>query len=320
MRNLLATTAIALVAMAGTASAQSVLERVLGSIQDVPNVSTVNGTFANIAENIGVLQSATLYVEKTATGDTILNEEQYLATVVAPNTLSVIGTAGQYFNAAGDVISAAEYQQLSVQDAAAYTALTGTQVLSQSGTGELVVRADLAEFNTAVTAANTAIAAFEPVVVNGLGGIANEINGSISNTMEGIAAATASNGSVFAINEVTVDIGDLTTTVLGAVNTGDIALGANMGVSEAVAGASQAIHGTIDQLGGSIDTAALVLNIASNSTSVLGNVNNQFASLNGSIGNIGTTVLGAVNTGTITNGLNASINGTISDLVGASVN
>ena len=316
MRNLLASTAIALVAMAGAASAQSVLERVLGSIEDIPNASTVNGTFANIAENIGVLQNATIYDNGT---DPILNEADYQA-LVAANTYEVIGVAGQYVDSAGNVISAAEYSQLTVQQAAAFTEITGTDVAYRSADGTFQGVATSAAYTAAVTAANTLIGGYDPIVVSGLGGIANSIDGSITNVMEGIAAATASNGSVFAINEVTVDIGDLTTTVLGAVNTGDIALGANMGVSEAVAGASQAIHGTIDQIGGSVDTAALVLNVASNSTAVLGNVNNQFASLNGSIGNVTTTVLGAVNTGTITNGLNASINGTISDIVGASNN
>lgn len=275
MKNLLASTAIALVAMAGAASAQSVLERVLGSIEDIPNASTVNGTFANIAENIGVLAGEP--INTYADGDTVINQDQYDAILAARIEDAIVGLDP-------------------VDDADAIA--------------------------TAIAAVNAAMAdqyAFAGVVA-GPAAILNKIDGSISNTMEGIAAATASNGSVFAINEVTVDIGDLTTTVLGAVNTGDIALGANMNVSEAVAGASQAIHGTIDQIGGSVDTAALVLNVASNSTAVLGNVNNQFASLNGSIGNVATTVLGAVNTGTITNGLNASINGTISDLVGASNN
>lgn len=302
--------------MAGTASAQSVLERVLGSIEDIPNASTVNGTFANIAENIGVLQSATIY-DGGAAG--ILNESDYQE-LVAANTYEIIGVAGQYVDSAGNVISAAQYSQLTVEQSAAFTAITGTDVAYRSADGTFQGVDTAANYTTAVGAGTTLIGGYNPIVVSGLGGIANEINGSITNVMEGISAATASNGSVFAINEVTVDIGDLTTTVLGAVNTGDIALGANMGVSEAVAGASQAIHGTIDQIGGSVDTAALVLNIASNSTSVLGNVNNQFASLNGSIGNVTTTVLGSVNTGTITNGLNASINGTISDIVGASVN
>jgi hypothetical protein len=53
MKKLLATTTIAL-AFAGAASAeQSVLERVLATIDNGTNLAQVNGTFANIAENIG---------------------------------------------------------------------------------------------------------------------------------------------------------------------------------------------------------------------------------------------------------------------------
>jgi hypothetical protein len=302
MRNLLASTAIALVAMAGAASAQSVLERVLGSIEDIPNASTVNGTFANIAENIGVLsaENVTIYEVVGAAPGTTITQDQY-DELLEQLTTARLNSITSSFNAT-----------------------TGAQQFSYTpiGAGAATVYSSLAEAQDAARrdalADHTADYVFDSIVAGEIA-LLNAINGSITNTMEGIAAATASNGDVFAINEVTVDIGDLTTTVLGAVNTGDIALGANMGVSEAVAGASQAIHGTIDQIGGSVDTAALVLNIASNSTSVLGNVNNQFASLNGSIGNVTTTVLGSVNTGTITNGLNASINGTISDIVGASV-
>ena len=50
MKTLLASTALALVAMSGAASAQSVLERVLTSINDTnSNMKPVTGTFANIA-------------------------------------------------------------------------------------------------------------------------------------------------------------------------------------------------------------------------------------------------------------------------------
>ena len=300
MRNLLATTAIAVMAMAGTASAQSVLQRILTSITDVPNASTVNGTFANIAENIGVLQT-----EKIA-------------------IYGFDGDGG--LGPVGGVVTQAELNAIIAQQTAAAIASITPRTTAGVVTGyefDEVVYPTLAEAEAAAQRAATEFV-LEDVIplgfVDGATALLNQIDGSITNVMQGITAATASNGSVFAINEVTVDIGDLTTTVLGAVNTGDIALGANMNVSEAVAGASQAIHGTIDQIGGSVDTAALVLNVAANSTSVLGNVNNTFSSLNGSIGNVATTVLGAVNTGTITNGLNASINGTISDLVGASVN
>ena len=72
MKKLLATSALVLVAASGAASAQSVLERVLGSINSA-NMLPVTGTFANIAENVAVLESATLYVSDTQT----LTQAQY---------------------------------------------------------------------------------------------------------------------------------------------------------------------------------------------------------------------------------------------------
>lgn len=149
------------------------------------------------------------------------------------------------------------------------------------------------------------------------GAILNTIDGSVSNTLEGLAAATASvGGDVQAIDQVTVNIGNISTTVLGAVNTGTTALGVNSDYNHAVTSASSAVSGKVLQLGGIADQGALVLNVASNATSVAGSVTNQFVALNGSVGNIGTTVLGAVNTGTIASGVNAITNGIVAGVVG----
>jgi hypothetical protein len=208
MKKLLATSALVMIAMSGAASAQSVLERVLSSINvDNTNMLPVTGTFANIAENIAVINDA--------------------------------------------------------------------------------------------------------------GVILNEIDGSVTNSLTGVTDATASvNGTVLAIEQVKVDIGDVSTTVLGAVNTGTTSLGVNSDYNQAIAGTSSAVSGKVLQLGGMADQTALVLNVASNATSVVGSVSNTFAALNGSVGNIGTTVLGAVNTGTISSGVNAATNGIVSGIVG----
>jgi hypothetical protein len=208
MKKLLATSALVMIAMSGAASAQSVLERVLSSINvDNTNMLPVTGTFANIAENIAVINDA--------------------------------------------------------------------------------------------------------------GVILNEIDGSVTNSLTGVTDATASvNGTVLAIEQVKVDIGDVSTTVLGAVNTGTTSLGVNSDYNQAIAGTSSAVSGKVLQLGGMADQTALVLNVASNATSVVGSVSNTFAALNGSVGNIGTTVLGAVNTGTISSGVNAATNGIVAGIVG----
>lgn len=151
----------------------------------------------------------------------------------------------------------------------------------------------------------------------GTGAILNRIDGSVSNTLDGVTVATASvAGSVLAIEEVTVDIGNISTTVLGAVNTGEIGLGVNQDLNEAIAGSSRAVSGKIVQLGGAADTAVLVANISTNATSVAGSVVNRFTALNGTVGNISTTVLGAVNTGTVVSGVNSAINSIQNQIVG----
>lgn len=200
MKKLLATTTIAL-AFAGAASAEeSVLERVLATIDNGTNLAQVNGTFANIAENIG-------------------------------------------------------------------------------GTGSL------------------------------------GIDGSITNIVDGITAETqeAIAGTVTATewDMPTLSWGDMATTALGAVNTGEITLGVNQAVDEAKTSSTGAYSAVAEQLGGSADTGALVLNVASNMTEVNGAISNTMNEVNGTVGDLSTTALGAVNTGTITSGVNAAVTGII---------
>lgn len=240
MKKLFATTAIALVAMAGTASAQSVLERVLGEIDNATNLAQVNGTFANIAENIGTSGFVTVYA-----------------------------------NEAGNVLTEAEYDAISGTTAAeGYTA--------------------------------------QVIEVDGLGGI----DGSITNVIDGIEEATqeaVASATVSATewNMPTFEFGDMATTALGAVNTGEITLGVNSAVDEAKTTSTQAVAAVMDQLGGSADTGAIVLNIASNMTGINGSISNTMTEVNGSIGNLSTTALGAVNTGTIVSGVNAAVAGIV---------
>ena len=55
----------------------------------------------------------------------------------------------------------------------------------------------------------------------------------------------------------------------------------------------------------------MMLNIAHNTSIIRGNVENTLIAVNGSVGNISTTALGAVNTGAITNGVNAAVQGIV---------
>lgn len=55
----------------------------------------------------------------------------------------------------------------------------------------------------------------------------------------------------------------------------------------------------------------MMLNVAHNTSVIMGNVDNALIAVNGSVGNINTTALGAVNTGTITSGVNAAVTGIV---------
>jgi hypothetical protein len=205
MKKLLATTAVIVLATAGASSAQeSVLERVLTQISNDTNLASVNGTFANIAENIG------------------------------------------------------------------------------GGEGEGVD-----------------------------GSITTVVNGVTDAVSEATQQATANAAVAYEFNLPTVDIGDLSTTALGAVNTGDITLGVNSTVDEAKTTSTQAVSSVMNQLGGSDGTGALVLNIASNMTGVNGSITTTMTDVNGALASAATTALGAVNTGTITSGVNAAVQGIV---------
>jgi len=144
---------------------------------------------------------------------------------------------------------------------------------------------------------------------------ATAIDGSTTNIITGVTSATqeALPGVVSAVewNMPTFDLGDMATTALGAVNTGEITLGVNSAVDEASTATTNAISAVDDQIGGSADTGALVLNVASNASAVNGSINNVIAEVNGSVGNLSTTALGAVNTGTIVSGVDAAVAGIV---------
>ncbi|ROT95885.1 hypothetical protein [Histidinibacterium lentulum] len=271
MKRLLATTAIATVAMTGAASAQSLLERVLEST----NTQAITGIFANTADNI---------------------------------------------NAGVD----------------ADTVTIGTDTFSTSG-----------------------------------------INASVTNILRGLDGPTAVTENTEATEAVTALIGNISTTALGAVNTGDITLiGSNQEITDdidrATAGTSEAVQQriahTITQVGTTADQTMLAINSALNETNVNASVLNSMTGVNATIGRSGfemgspfgadaidglftaaasaesaevaaqlasaipsaiealtggisTTALGAVNTGSITSGATDQVNGVITAIVGnAAVN
>lgn len=146
-------------------------------------------------------------------------------------------------------------------------------------------------------------------------GLSTMIDGSVTNIITGVTTATAEAAvgvaSATEFTLPTIDLGDIATTALGAVNTGDITLGVNSAVDEAATSTTNAIAAAMTQIGGSADTGALVLNVASNASAVQGSIQNTLLAVNGSVGDASTTALGAVNTGTIIAGVDAAVQGIV---------
>jgi len=293
MKNLLATSALALVAFAGAASAQSVLERVLSEIDNSTNLAQVNGTFANIAENIGGTTALTVYYDENGN---MLTADQYAASLVAAQDAAAAGVT---------VVAQPDSTGLDLGD---------TEAVAAYNTALAAYNTYVAAVATARSGAATTFAAGydESVIFQ-----TTSIDGSIANVVDGISEATQvaiANAGVSATewDMPTFEFGDMATTVLGAVNTGEITLGVNQAVDEAKTTSTGALSSLVDQIGGSADTGAIVLNVASNMTGVNGSIRNTMTEVNGSVGNAATTVLGAVNTGTIVSGVNAAVAGIVS--------
>lgn len=326
MRKLILPAALGLIAPSGAALAGgtggSVLERVIGSIDNAANVARVNGTFANIAENIGIVTIPGTMIEggwSDGTGSVTdaqmqaawqAAQDAYVADFDAAHWIDVHtfedefeGTITQYW-----------YHDQGNQYYSGYDSMAEAEA-AQAADAAAALAADtaLSSFETwqAATYTYTEGSVTDPVT------ILTAIDGSIANTLSGLRDANdVAAGQVAALDRVRVDLGDMSTTVLGAVNTGAVTLGVNQDVSEAIAGSTSAVSGAVAELGGTADTGTLVLNVALNATGVTGAVGTVMSGLDGGMGNVSTTVLGAVNTGTITSGVDAAVTGIRSGIVG----
>jgi hypothetical protein len=334
--------ALALAALAATpslASAQSVLERVLGQIDGASNLAQVNGTYANIAESIGGAPTTEAVPAdlSNAPADTVLWEFWTVEVTVAdlgktftPGDGTEIGTFLADNNATSVQVNSDGSITIDVGSGpggSVFDATTGTttpllnsgppQDFSFGSTDALVydvgggryyfvdpsVAADNG-FEEGLLTVDVAIPGFSTTIDGSINNVLDGIDGSTQEALAGLTSATEWNMPTF-------DFGDMATTALGAVNTGEITLGVNSAVDEASTSTTNAISAVMTQIGGSADTGALVLNVASNASAVNGSINNTMAEVNGSIGNLSTTALGAVNTGTITSGVDAAVAGIV---------
>ncbi len=321
MKKFLATTAIASMAFTGAASAQSVLERVLAQTQ---SLGEVTGVFANVADNIGSPGVITVY----ESSDAIISEADYL---------QVLADA-----------EAARSAQLTIVPV--FSATTGeiTHYIVADTTGGTDTPRTLqqAEDFIASEVLSARTGAANPYTPTTLaGGSVGSIDGSITNVARRIDQATANvDNQVTSISNVTTNFGSMATTVLGAVNTGEIGLGTNQVVEEALSGTSEAIRSVVNQVGTTAGQTVLALNSALNTMNIDGSISNTFEGVNASVatispdqlnilsadgiltlsglddllGSMDTTVLGAVNTGTIVSGVNNQVAGTVAGIVGNS--
>lgn len=125
-----------------------------------------------------------------------------------------------------------------------------------------------------------------------------------------VASATMT-GAQQLVSDLRVDLGLISSTTLGAVNTGNSTLGAKQSSIQANGGTSSALQNGVMQVGGANGSTALVLNDAANSGLINGSLAHSFEGLSGSTGVQGTTALGGVNTGNIASGVNAVVQGIV---------
>jgi hypothetical protein len=351
MKKLLATTAIATMAFTGAASAQSLLERVLSDISTVPTTN-VTGIFANTADNLlaGAVPDV-VNVGGTATTADRTAQVGDVITVTDSAGAEVTGTLdanGNLLDATGVAIDDGATPPVDIVIPAGAPLLT-------NNAGALSVAALSVQAGAATPATSgTFVQATTTTTVGGDTFSTSGINASITNVLRGLDGPTAVTASTEATEAVTAIIGNLSTTALGAVNTGDIQLiGTNQSFSEdidtATAGTSAAVSEVIDhtitQVGTTASQTMLALNSALNETNVNASVMNVMSGVNATIGRSGfenslsddnftavagmdaaaiaaltggisTTALGAVNTGSIISGSNDTVTGVITSIVG----
>lgn len=349
MKRLLATTAIATMAFTGAASAQSLLERVLEST----NMQDITGIFANTADNVlaGAVPDVVNVGGTATTEDRTLQVGDVIIINVDPDD-------GDAFEVA---VTVGANGTLTGADNTVYgTVVLGATVLTDNA-GNLTVDPSVLSDPTATNNDFLALAGagdFSVATITTTVGAdifsTSGINASITNILRGLDGPTAVTESTEATEAVNALIGNLSTTALGAVNTGDIQLlGSNQAITDdidrATAGTSEAIQQRIDhtitQVGTTSEQTLLAINSALNETNVNASVLNAMSGVNATIGRSGfeialsdntfaeisamdadaiaaltggisTTALGAVNTGTIVSGANDSVNSVITSIVG----
>lgn len=281
-------------AVSPTCASASILERVLQLLDTAYPHIKVSNISANIAENIS---NPTTRPRSLATGDRVIIGYD-------PTGVAVLGTADAFgvwvdpsqASALGSGVSAGLYP-------------VGSALYSLPPAGQLSI------FEQSSNGSSLALT--QEMVMT-------RIDGSITNMLTSVTPkltsdVTAFNSGMFLSY---IDVSTMGSTALGAVNAGEIIThiqvitgpdasgtngidlahlgrGPNTAFDRALAGEISTLTHRVSQMGGGLNESMLALNIAFNTTEVTGRISNIIVGLNGSIGDIVTTAIGAVNGGTI---------------------
>lgn len=270
----------------------SILDQVIALLDAAyPHIKASNIS-SNIAENIS---NPTTRTRSLATGDRVIIGYDTTGT-------AVLGTADA-FGVWVDLSQASALE--SGVSAGLYP--VGSAIYSLPPAGQLSIFEQSSSGGTLTPAQET---------------VMTRVDGTITNVMTSMRPDLTSDVTAFNSGMVSsyIDMSTVGSTALGAVNAGELvthiqvltgpdALGAtgfdlallakgpNATFDYALAGEISALTHRVRQMGGGVNESMLALNIASNTSEVTGRVSNIIVGLNGSIGNIVTTTLGAVNGG-----------------------
>jgi hypothetical protein len=284
----------AIVAVSPSMASASILERVLALLDAAyPHIKASN-IAANVAETIS---HPTIQNRSLSTGDRVIIGYDMTGTAVL-GTADAVGVwvDPSQASALGSGVSAGLYP-------------VGSAIYALPPAGQLSIFEQSSNGSSLPLAQET---------------VMMRIDGSITNTLTAVMPKLTSNVSAFNSGSLwsELDVSRMGSTALGAVNAGEIithihvitgleALGVN-GIDlahlgrgpnatfdQARTGEISALTDRVSQMGGGLNESMAALNIASNSAEVTGRVNTIIVGLNGSIGDIVTTTIGAVNGGKI---------------------
>lgn len=314
------------IAFAGCASAQAVLERVLGQIDSGTSVA---GIFANTADNTSSTRNIIVETE-TQTPATIVDaKESDVLFFVSSNYGPTFAVTADQIGTTFAAPPGRNWSTITVNSDGTITIVdtdsdptdiysffdpTGAQLLFAVQDNN-TASTDFSEYRifdngttrfiatpAAADAANYEGAGIEQVFKTEVSQstrverVSADINASVTNIVQRQAGLETPPADIVAVSSVAALVGTISTTALGAVNTGDIALsGATLGLTDSVERAvgsagvavQQRVDAVITQTGNQTDAAVLVLNAALNSSGVNGAVLNVVAGLDSEIGRAG---------------------------------